>query len=251
MPDEEQPQPAEQGSLIASLEDQAAPPEAPATEAPPSEAAVPPAEAPVAAAPPTPESPAAPAVPETAKPDPQVTLLQEQLVIQAQHNQQLRVQAQQREQAEAVRNYEAALVGQGYSPDQVAAGMQEFQRVQAQRMEVEQRSQTLAAREQEHEALAKSVVVAQLAMEYGVEAKDLQELNDPTVMLERAQRLKAEAALKSARTAAAPAQSFDSSPASPGASNSRNDRLDRLNSGQYVPTTDADWAELEKVMNSQ
>lgn len=236
-------------------------PKAPAADAPPAKAEPAPPPAPVAEAPKegepdTPPAPGAPPALEDLTKQAEAAKTAATAVVAAANN---RIAAMEAEQTQ-FRNQQAAaqleqtldsyryrLEQAGTHDDsQIEFAVNIERDIHHRRAQLAQQEQMLNARAAQSEAEAKQVVIARLAAQHSVDAKELASFNDPLVMQKHAELLKAQRDLAGAKEAAAAPQEFDGGPESTGGQNemSRRDQLRNVDR----PWTDAEHAEMAKYL---
>ena len=202
------------------------------------------------ALPPVADTPS-PTVPETPTPNladeklkVQLADSQRQAAALRQQQEQVQVQAQIQQRGQDVQRQ---WVSQGYTEEEASRAAQ--QQMQSDYAYIERESQVHMEKQ---ELEAKYIIAMKYSEETGVKASDLMRYNDPQAMLnaakmeQRLQRLESEnSQLKQGRV---PSQRVDSASPTAESSPSRNRKLDQFNTGDYTPTTDAEWKEINRLI---
>jgi len=202
------------------------------------------------ALPPVAETPS-PAVPQSPTPNladdtlrQQLADAQQQATALRQQQEQAQVQAQVQQRAQQSYNQ---YIAQGYTEEQSKyAAQQQMQTDQA------YLQQQQSADSEKRNLEAKFYYAMKYGEETGVKPSDLMRYNDPVSMLnaakmeQRVQKLESEnSQLKQGRV---PAQSVDSASPTAESSPSRSRKLDSFNNGDYTPTSDAEWKEINRLI---
>jgi hypothetical protein len=203
------------------------------------------------ALPPVAEAPAAPTVPETPTPNLADDNLRQQLAdaqrqAETLRQQQEQAQVQQQIQQRAQQSYNQYLA-QGYTEEQSRYAAQ--QQMQTDQTYLQQQQ---SADAEKRNLEAKFYYAMKYGEEYGVKPSELMRYNDPVSMEnaakmdQRVQNLENEnTRLKQGRV---PAQSVDSASPTAESSPSRSRKLDSFNNGDYTPTSDAEWKEINRLI---
>jgi hypothetical protein len=161
-----------------------------------------------------------------------------------QQQQQTQIQSQIQQRGQEV---QSQWINQGYTEEQAKNAAQ--QQMQSDYTYIERENQVQVEKQ---ELEAKYIIAMKYSEETGVKASDLMRYNDPQAMLnaakmeQRVQSLENEnIRLKQGRV---PAQSVDSASPTAESSSSRNRKLDQFNTGNYTPTTDAEWKEINRLI---
>jgi predicted ribosome quality control (RQC) complex YloA/Tae2 family protein len=202
------------------------------------------------ALPPVAETPS-PTVPETPTPNLADDTLRQQLVAAQQQAETLRLQQEQAQvqaqvQQRAQDSYNQYMA-QGYTEEQSRYAAQ--QQMQSDQTYLQQHQ---VADAEKRNLEAKFYYAMKYGEEYGVKPSELMRYNDPVSMEnaakmdQRVQNLENEnTRLKQGRV---PAQSVDSASPTAESSPSRSRKLDSFNNGDYTPTSDAEWKEINRLI---
>ena len=202
------------------------------------------------ALPPVAEAPA-PTVPQTPTPNLADDNLRQQLATAQQQanalkQQQEQAQVQQQIQQRAKDVY-GQWVGQGHSEEQARNAAQ--QQMQSDQIYIQQQQ---SADTEKRNLEAKFYFAMTYGEKYGIKPSDLMRYNDPVSMEnaakmeQRVQNLESEnTQLKQGRV---PSQRVDSASPTAESSSSRNRKLDQFNTGDYTPTSDAEWKEINRLI---
>ena len=202
------------------------------------------------ALPPVADTPS-PTVPETPTPNLADDNLRQQLATAQQQanalkQQQEQAQVQQQIQQRA-RDVYGQWVGQGHSEEQARNAAQ--QQMQSDQMYIQQQQ---SADTEKRNLEAKFYFAMTYGEKYGVKPSELMRYNDPVSMEnaakmeQRVQNLESEnTQLKQGRV---PSQRVDSASPTAESSPSRSRKLDSFNNGDYTPTSDAEWKEINRLI---
>ena len=202
------------------------------------------------ALPPVAEAPA-PTVPQTPTPNLADDTLRQQLAdaqrqAETLRQQQEQAQVQQQIQQRAQQSYNQYLA-QGYTEEQSRYAAQQQMQTDQTYLQQQQKADSELRNSE-----AKMYYAMKYGEEYGVKPSELMRYNDPISMEnaakmdQRVQNLEKEnIRLKQGRV---PSQSVDSASPTAESSPSRSRKLDSFNNGDYTPTSDAEWKEINRLI---